>query len=114
MATIPTNSLSGSGAQQVAILTGTGTDTLVYDKNANQRLYIHNITGGALTVTVDGDGGTTVTKPGLPNIDVSGGYSTAAIGAGELYFVDLPTIDAYCQGTIAVTGNTGAVCWIVQ
>jgi len=93
----------------------TGADTLLYRPAVQQTLYLFNTTGATVTVTIDGDGGSTVSPPGLGStVDVSGGYVVAVL-AGTVQAVALSTIRAYLSGTVNVTGGVaGLVAWIQE
>lgn len=82
-------------------------DTFVYNANTKPVLYLNNVTAGALTPNIDGDGGTTHPCSGIGDIDVSGGLTLASIGAGATVAIPLNSISAYLKGTITVTGGTG-------
>lgn len=109
MAVITSTSLTGPGQRTMSQieLTGTG-DTFTYVRG--QILIMRNATGGALTPIIDGAGGTTVVRPGVGTIDVSGGYAVGSIAAGAARVIPLDTISSYLKGTIAITGGTGLVC----
>jgi hypothetical protein len=77
-------------------------------------LYLNNVTGGALTVTIDGDGGSTQEVSGIGSVDISSGYSTGSIASGDTVAITLDTISKYLQGTIAVTGGTGIEAALLQ
>ncbi len=93
----------------------TAADTLVFKPTVSQALYLHNTTAGALTVVIDGSGGTTINPRGYGGaLDVSAGKSIP-VAAGDLVMVDLQSISAFCQGaTVAVTGGTGITAFIVE
>jgi len=104
-----------NGKFAVAPTALTGADTLVYSAGKRQTLYLYNTTGASVTVTLDGDGATTVTPSGLgAPISVSGGYAIA-IAAGTLQAVALPSVRAYLTGTVNVTGGVaGVTAWIAE
>lgn len=108
MATIGKTSLQGSGVRTATTTTLTASDVLVYGGGVGELLEIRNGTAGALTVTIDGASGTTVSVPGLGSVSVAAGYSTGAIAAGATVTIPLDTIAAYLQGVVDVTGGTGA------
>lgn len=93
----------------------TGTDSLVYKPAVNQVLYLYNTTASPVTVTIDGDGGTSVSPPGLGGpVDVSAGYAIT-VAAGTVQAVQLRSISSFLQGTVAVTGGvTGVTAWIQE
>ena len=107
MATITPTNMTGSGTRAVALTTLTASDTFVFNPDRDPVLVLRNITAGALTVTIDGAGGTTVPVAGVGNVSVATGYSTGAIAAGVEHAIPLNSISAYLQGTIAVAGGTG-------
>jgi len=106
MATITPSSIASSQATVTRTTLGSS-DTFVFDETKDQILILDNVTVGALTVTIDGDGGSTVAVPGVGSVSVSSGYSTGSIAAGACVAIPLNEIRKYCQGTIAVTGGTG-------
>ena len=75
---------------------------------------MRNASGGALTPNLDGDGGSSVTAPGVGSIDVSGGLTLASIGAGAVAAIPLDTIREYLKGTTTVTGGTGIVATLLE
>ena len=107
MATITATSMQGLGGRVVTRTTMTASDTFTYNPNARAVLLLDNITAGPLTVTIDGNGGTTVPVAGIGNVDVSSGFSTASIAAAATLAIPLDAISAYLQGTITLTGGTG-------
>lgn len=106
MATI-TSTVIAAGANTVTETTLTASDTFTYVPNGRQVLILNNGTAGALTVNIDGDGASTVNVGGVGAVDISSGFSTGAIAAGEIVAIPLDSIKAYLAGTIAVTGGTG-------
>lgn len=106
MAVIAQTSIAGSGSRAAAETTLTATNSMAYAKGGI--LILRNATGGAVTANLDGDGGTSVPVPGVGSIDVSSGYSTGSIAAGDVVAIPLDSISQYLKGTIAVTG-TGLV-----
>lgn len=107
MATITATNMQGSGARVVTRTTLTASDTFTFNADRNPVLELDNVTGGALTVTIDGASGTSVAVPGVGAVDVSAGYSTGSIAAGAKVAIPLNSIREYLKGTIAVTGGTG-------
>jgi hypothetical protein len=93
----------------------TGTDTLVYKPAVNQVLYMFNTTASPVTVTIDGDAGTTISPGGYGGtISVAAGKAIA-VAAGTVQAVQLRSISAFLQGTVAVTGGVaGVVAWIAE
>lgn len=114
MATITATDASGAGAATVTEVTLTGTDDFTYNSASDPVLIMRNDTAGALTPTIDGDGGTTVGLPGVGNVSVAAGYATGSIAAGAVVAIRLNTISKYLQGTIAITGGTGLVCSLLE
>ena len=106
MALIPTIDASQIGSFTSSETTLTAADTLTYVPGRKQLLVLRNGTGGALTATVDGADGTTVTAAGLGVVSVAAGYAIA-VPAGQMRAVVLSTISAYCQGVVALTGGAG-------
>lgn len=116
MATIATvKPGSVNGPQLVGATVLTGADTLVYKPAVNQTLYISNTTASPVTVTIDGDGGTTISPGGYGGtISVAAGKGIT-VAAGTIQAVQLRTISAFLQGTVAVTGGVaGVVAWIQE
>lgn len=115
MATIAKTNMQGFGQRTLTETTLTGTaDTFVFVTARNPVLVLRNATGGALTPTIDGAGGTTVPVAGVGNVDVSGGYAVGSIAAGAVKAIPLNTISAFLQGAIAITGGTGLVASIME
>jgi hypothetical protein len=107
MANIVATSMQGPAARPVTRTTMTASDTLTYNAGRNAMLVLDNTTAGALTVVLDGSGGTTVPVAGVGSVDVSAGYSTGSIAAGACVAIPLDSISAYLQGVIAITGGVG-------
>ncbi len=107
MAAIASVNARQQGAFVAAPATLTSSDTITFDPTKKQLAVFRNGTGGALTAKIDGNGGTNVQAPGLPPVDVSGGYDIA-LAAGETKAVVLSSIAAYCQGVVTITGAVGA------
>ena len=108
MTAITTTDMSGAGQRSVSVATLNGSgDTFTYIEARRAILYLHNPTGGAISPTIDGAGGTTVNVPGIGTVDVSGGYAVGSIAAGATVAIPVDTIREYLQGTIAITGGTG-------
>ena len=83
-------------------------DTITFDTTKKQLLVLHNPTGGSLTATLDGTGGTTAYAPGIGNVDVSSGLGIT-LAAGASKSVLLSSVSAYCQGVVHLTGGAGIV-----
>lgn len=103
MAAIASINARPAGSFTAALTTLTASDTITFDPRFKQLLVVRNPTAGSLTLKIDGDGGTTVTKPGVGPVTVSGGYDIV-IPAGESRAVVLGTISDYCQGVVTLTG----------
>ena len=103
MAAIASINANQSGAFAAAISTLGADDTITYDASKKQLLVLTNTTGGSLTATIDGDGGTTVAVPGLGNVSVAAGIAIP-VGAGLSVAVALNTISHYCKGVVHITG----------
>lgn len=97
---------AGSFAAALTVLTSS--DTLTFDPRFKQLLVIRNPTGGSLTLNIDGDGNTTVIKPGVGAVNVSGGYNIV-VGAGLSVAVVLSSISDYCGGVVTLTGAASCV-----
>jgi len=106
MAAITSIDAGQSGAFAANEQTLSADDTITVKASKKQLMLLRNPTGGSLTATVDGDGGTTVTVPGLGPVDVSAGKAIV-VGAGLSVAVVLSTISAYTKGNVHVTGGTG-------
>jgi hypothetical protein len=112
MPQIVRSNVAGSGRKTITetTLTGTG-DTFTY--GTGDRLIMRNPTGSAITPTIDGDGATTVSVPGIGNVNVANGYTVPAIAAGAMVTIALDAISAYLVGTIEITNGAGLVCSIL-
>lgn len=106
MAAISSINASQNGAFTAAISTLTADDTITFDAKKKQLLVLRNTTGGSLTVTIDGDGGTTVSVPGIGSVSVSAGLGIN-VPAGESRAVVLSTVKHYCQGVVHLLGASG-------
>lgn len=115
MATIAQLSMAGLGPKTASPTTAGASDILVYKSGVRQILMINNVSGGAITPNIDGDGGTTKTVAGLgAAIDTSGGYTFASIANGAIVFLDLSTISEFCKGTVTVTGADDAELTVLE
>ena len=114
MATIVPTSVQGSGVRVVTRTTLTASDTFVYNDSAKAVLILDNVTGGALTVTIDGADGTTVPVQGIGSVSVAAGYSTGSIAASACVAIPLDSIDQYLKGVITVTGGTGIKATLIE
>ena len=109
MPAITATSMTGSGSRTVTETTLNGTDSFVYSEGARSILILRNPTGGAISPTIDGDGGSTVPVAGVGDVDVSSGYAVGSIAAGAVAAVPLDTIKEYLRGTIAINSGSGLV-----
>lgn len=107
MAAISAINARAAGSFAAAISTLTSSDTITFDTRFKQLMVVRNATGSSVTLKIDGDGGTTVTKPGVGSVTVSGGYDIV-IADGASAAVVLNTISDYCQGVVTLTGASGA------
>ncbi len=106
MAAIASINARQAGAFAAEPATLSSSDTITFDTTKKQLAVFRNGTAGSLTAKIDGNGGTTANAPGLPPVDVSGGYDIV-LGAGVTKAVVLSSIAAYCQGTVTITGASG-------
>lgn len=108
MATLSQTTLSQSGVFVPTKTVLSAADVITYTPNANQILVLHNITGVAVVVTIDGASGTTVPVAGAGGTTVSVAAGLAVtVAANAFNAVRLDTISAYLQGVVAVTGGVG-------
>lgn len=115
MATITGTSITGAGSRAVTVTTLDGsTDTFTYTAASRQILILHNPTGGAISPTIDGDGGTTVSVQGVGSVDVSSGYAVGSIAAAATVAIPLKSISAYLSGTIAINSGSGLECQLLE
>lgn len=106
MATIPATSMQGQGSRVVTVTTLGVSDTFVYRVGVNATLTLNNVSGGALTPLIDGDGSTSLPVKGLGEpVDTSGGYPVPSIGIGEVVTIPLDTISELIKGVITITGG---------
>ena len=111
MATVAATNMTGPGARAVVETTlDDDDDGFVYTPRRGSVLIMRNPTGAAISPVIDGDGGTTVVKRGVGEIDVSPGYAVGSIGAGLAAAIPLDTISDYLQGDIAINDGDGLVC----
>lgn len=108
MAAIASINAGQVGSFAAAPTTMSADDTITIASGKKQLLVLRNPTGGSLTCTIDGDGGSTVNagQLGLGSVTVSGGYAIV-VGAGLQVAVVLGTINAYCQGVVHLLGASG-------
>ena len=95
-----------AGAFTSAVTTMTAADTITYKPGRKQLLVLRNTTAGALTLTLDGADGTTVTVAGIGPVSVSAGLAIL-VPVAESRAVVLSTISAYLQGVVNLTGASG-------
>ncbi len=114
MATIVPTAMTGYGSRAVTVTTLGASDTLTFSDAKNPVLVLDNVTAGPLTVTIDGDGATTVAVPGAGTFDISAGYSTGAIAAGAKVAIPLRSISRYLAGVIAITGGAGIEAQLLE
>lgn len=98
---------ASGGSFVAAVSTLSSSDTITFNNARKQLLIVDNDTGSPVTLKIDGDGGTTVSVPGVGPVTVSGGYDIA-IADGVTVAVILGTISAYCKGVVTLTGASGA------
>ncbi len=89
-------------------------DTFVYTPGVTKYLVIDNVTAGALTPNIDGDGATTGYLDGYGSVDLTGGYTFGSIAAGEIFVLDLDAIKQFLKGTITLTGGDAAEAYILE
>jgi len=103
MAAIASINASQAGAFAAAATVLSADDTITYNGSKKQLLVLDNTTGGSLTCTIDGDGGTTVQAPGIGIVDISAGLAIV-VGANSSVAVVLGSVRAYCQGVVHLKG----------
>ncbi len=106
MAAIASIAVVNTGSFAAAISTLSADDTITFDARKKQLVVFRNTTGGSLTATIDGADGTSVVKPGLGTVTVSGGYAVV-VGSGLSVAVLLSSISDYCKGVVHITGASG-------
>jgi len=92
----------------------TATDTLVYLPNKVQILLLENTTGGALSLTIDGDASTTVNVPSVGAINVAAGKTIAVPATTGTKAITLSTISAYLQGVVTLSGAVGLKVRLIE
>lgn len=113
MATIVATTHSTTGTYTPTVTTLGASDTFTFKPNVRQVLELVNPTGGNITVTLDGAGGTSVSKQGVGAIDVSAGKSFT-VNASSRLSIPLNLYSDYLQGVIAVTGGTGLTAVLLE
>ncbi len=111
MAAIANTSKNSLGAfTPASVALATSGDTLTYNANTGQELFLTNTSVSDVVVTIDGSGGTTVAVPGAGSLTASVAAGLAVtVTAGTTAVVRLDTIPAYLVGTVAITAATGVV-----
>jgi hypothetical protein len=100
-----------SGPTTITRTVLSASDTLVYTPGAMLELF--NTTASPVTVTIDGSGSTTISPSGFGGtVDVSAGKAIV-VPASSTVYVNLDSIAAFLQGTVAVTGGVGVTAHIV-
>ena len=112
MPAITATSMGGPGQRVLVETTLNGTDSFTYEPG--DVLLLRNPTGGSITCTIDGAGGTTWPAQGIGTVDVSAGQSQGAIAAGAARVIPLDSIRAFLQGAIAITSGTGLVAALLR
>lgn len=103
-----TNMKAGAQAAVTKTTLDGSTDTLTFTTSRNPVLILDNVTGGALSPVIDGDGASAnYSVEGVGDIDLTGGYAVGSIPAGDSVAIPLNKIKQYLQGTIDITGATG-------
>lgn len=92
----------------------TASDTITFNSAKVQILLVTNTTAGALTLLIDGDGGTTVNVAGIGAINVAAGKSIIIPANTGSKLITLSTISAYCQGVVTLTGAVGAKVRLIE
>lgn len=111
MAKVPVVSKNATTAVLLnSIFLGTSGDTLTYQPNTGQELFLFNTSGSDVTVTIDGSAGTTVVVPGTAGttINVAPGLPIN-VPANHFVYLPLDKADRYLQGNVAITASTGSV-----
>jgi len=86
----------------------TASDTITYNPSKVQVMLLTNTTAGALTLTIDGDGGTSVNVPGIGAVSVAAGKTVVIPATTGSKAITLSTISAFMKGTVTLTGAVGA------
>lgn len=106
MAVLSPVNISGNGAITTTPAVLTSADTLVYNHGLTQILNLANTSGSSITLTIDGDGGTTVSVDGIGSVSVAAGLAIT-VPNNEARTVRLGSIREYLKGTVNLTGGTG-------
>jgi hypothetical protein len=89
-------------------------DTITFNSTKVQILLVTNATAAALTLLIDGDGGTTINVAGVGAINVAAGKSIVIPATTGSKLITLSTISAYCQGVVTLTGAVGAKVRLIE
>lgn len=111
MAQVPVVSKNATTAVLLnSIYLGTSGDTLTYQPNTGQELYLFNTSGNSVTVNIDGNAGTTVVVPGTAGtvISVAPGLPIN-VPAYAFAYLNLDRAERFLQGTVSITASAGAV-----
>jgi hypothetical protein len=92
----------------------TASDTITFNSAKIQLLLVTNATAGALTLLIDGDGGTTINVAGVGAINVAAGKSIVIPATTGSKLITLSTISAYCQGVVTLSGAVGAKVRLIE
>lgn len=103
MAAITAIDATQKGSFTSLVSTLSADDTITIDPGKKQLLVLRNTTGGSLTCTIDGDGGSTVQVDGIGSVSVAAGLAIV-VPAGESRAVVLSTVRHYCQGVVHLLG----------
>lgn len=92
----------------------TASDTITFNSTKVQILLVTNTTAGALSLKIDGDGGTTINVAGVGAIDVTAGKTISIPATTGSKLITLSTISAYCQGVVTLSGAAGAKVRLIE
>lgn len=109
----PASSKDSIGPFDVNVTTLGSSDTLSFSSAKKQVLLLINQTAGSLTVTIDGDAGSTVAIQGLGTVNVAAG-TQITVAAGAVRAVYLNSISHYCKGNVVLTGASGLKAAIME
>lgn len=105
MAAITATDMTGSGSRAVTVTVLSASDTITFNTDKKPVLILNNVTGGALTPLIDGDGGGVTPCPGVGDVDVSAGLLLSSIGIGDTVAIPLNSISAFLKGVVTITGG---------
>lgn len=115
MAAITATAITGVGWKAVTVTTLGASDTLTYDASKDQILVLYNVTVGALTPLIDGDGASSaVPVPGFTPVDTTGGITSASVAAGGACAMVLKANYQVMAGTITITGGDGMEAMLLE